>query len=261
MIDSTEDEYGFDIDWWRCVADYSKRSLTFSGDQYAAIAGIVQLHQDLSNDHPVLGLWKRHLVHHLAWRALREPRRHIIPTREPADRRPSWTWMSYEHGSVEIRAPISLYDMMNDSAKTSKLRIVYRAQILQANVSWGGEPLTSDPSSSTIRIHGAFHGMSRPEPVRRWADSSPLQLDPGVLGLSEASGQYDTLALVAYVRNPGLTNQPPVVTTSYLVIESIKSRGKDEYMRIGNMMLSEDFEVPDGQSYTPKGVLRDITLV
>ena len=260
MSVSSEDEYGLDLDWWRCVADYSKRSLTFSGDQYAAIAGIVQLHQDLSNDQPVVGLWERHLVHHLTWRAFRDSRRHIIPTPEPVNRRPSWTWMSYKHGSVGIQAPISLYDTINDSTKTSKVRILYRAQILQANVTWSGEPLTSDPSGSTIRIHGAFQRIPRPEPVRRWADSSPLHLDPGVLDLSEASGQYDTLALVAYVHSSGLTNQPPVVTTSYLVIEPIGSRGKDEYRRIGHMMLSEDFKLPDGQSYTPKGVLRDITL-
>jgi hypothetical protein len=260
-IVSHGDEYAFDIDWWRCVADYSSRSLTFSGDQYAAIAGIVQLHQDISKDLPIVGLWKRHLVHHLAWRAYREPHRHVVPIQETANRRPSWTWMSYEHGSVGIRAPISLFDMTNEASRTSSLRIVYQAQVLETNAYWSGQPLTSDPSGSTIRIRGVFHRMPRPQSARRWLDHSPLHLDPGVLAPPEGSGEYDTLALIAYVRNAALTTQPPVITTSYLVIRATDPRCRDEYMRVGSMMLTEVFEVPGGQLHVPRGVQRDITLV
>ncbi|KAF7568992.1 HET domain protein [Pyrenophora tritici-repentis] len=246
--------------WWITVSDYSRRSLTKPIDRYAAMAGIVQLHQELYCDTSIVGLWENDLALHLSWDAYR-PRNMTEALREPATRRPSWTWMSFQHGSVAIWPPIEWDDLRRKGQRVGDLGIVYQAQILQTNIIWSGRPLTSDPSGSTIRIRGIFLRMPRPKPVRAGV-ISPLHLDPGI---PEEEGEYDTLALAAYVRSAALIHQSPFITTTYLVVKRTElyyqGGNQDEYMRIGRMELTESYNMNTHHVYQPRGVWKDIILV
>ena len=249
-----------DYRWWACVDDYSTRSLTFPTDCYAALAGIVKFHNERTGDVPVVGLWERHLIIHLAWTAHHNPRKHTTPVWNAASRRPSWTWMSFQHGSVRISDPISWPVLRNVGSREGDLGIIYQSKILHIDIRWSGQALTSDPKGSTIRIRGMVHRRPRPKPVRDGV-RSPLHLDPGVAEPGEANAEYDALALFAYVQSAALTNQPPFLTTVYLVIKPTNSEYEDEYMRIGRMQLTEPFNMSLRHMYLPEGIQRDITLV
>ncbi|CAA9967116.1 hypothetical protein PTMSG1_10475 [Pyrenophora teres f. maculata] len=257
---SHPDIYESSNHWWRCVEDYSTRSLTYPTDQYAALAGIVQFHHEKTGDSPVVGLWKQNLAIHLAWAVYHDSREHTAPLWDAANRRPSWTWMSYLHGSVRILEPISWSTLQTAGSREGDLGIVYQAHILDTDVKWSGRPLTSDPRGSTIRIRGMMHHRPRPKPVRA-GTRSPLHLDPGVAEPSDGSGEYDALALFAQVQSATLKNHPPYVTTTYLIIKPMSSENENEWMRIGRMQLTEPFDMGLRHEYLPEGTQRDITLV
>ncbi|EOA91479.1 uncharacterized protein SETTUDRAFT_86814 [Exserohilum turcica Et28A] len=257
---SESSAYEFDRHWWGCVADYSERTLSVASDQYAALAGIVKHYQEMTGDQPIVGLWERHLIVHLAWEVLRDPREQTVPLVEPNSRRPSWTWMSFCHGSVKVWATVQWKYLLKNESTPWDLGIVYQAQVLNANVKWSGQPLTSDPSGSTIRIRGIMRRMLRPKPVRS-AVRSPLRLDPGIPDDGGGSREYDTFALFAYVLSPVLINQPPFITTTYLILQATEPEDRGQYMRIGKMVLTEEFHMGGEPEYVPEGVQRDITLV
>jgi hypothetical protein len=252
--------YGLDRRWWSWVEDYTCRLLTYPEDQYAAVAGIVQLHEHISHDIPVVGLWKRHMPIHLAWDVHHDTHKHTIPLPVPGTRQPSWTWMSYPHGCADVQTPRFEWSRLIKGSAAGDLGIVYKAEVLDTDVRWSGEPLTSDPSGSTIRIRGVFRCMSPLPPVRN-AVRGPLHLDPGISDATKEKDGYDTIALVAYVHSAVLINLPPQRTTVYLVIEAAGSGNKDEYARIGRMNLTENLTVGEVDVHRPKGVMRDITLV
>jgi hypothetical protein len=102
--------------------------------------------------------------------------------------------------------------------------------------------------------------MRKPKPIRT-AMLSPLRLDPGVTDQSEGCGEYDALALFAYVRSAVLINQPPHVTTTYLIVRTTGPEEEGVYMRIGRMELTEELDMSGGLEYIPEGVQRDVTLV
>lgn len=255
------DDYEFDRHWWKCVEDYSKRTLGRPSDQYAALAGIVRFHQEMSGDRPIVGLWEHHLPIHLGWEVFRDDRDHkSTPLVEPASRRPSWTWMSFRHGSVTIWGMKTWQYFRKNESIPGDQGIVYQAQVLNTDIQWSGEPFTSDPSGCSISIRGIMRRMRRPKPLRHGI-RSPLRLDPGLDDQSGGSGEYDTLALFAYGLSAGLKNQLPVVTTVYLIVRATEGEEKSTYMRIGSMKLTEDFDMGRGLAYIPEGVQRDITLI
>ncbi|KAA8612762.1 HET domain containing protein pin-c1 [Pyrenophora tritici-repentis] len=257
---SLPDIYESGYHWWKCVEDYSTRSLTYPADRYAALAGIVQFHQERTGDSPVVGLWKQNLAIHLGWAVYHDPREHITPLWDAANRRPSWTWMSFLHGSVRTSEPISWSMLQTAGSREGDLGIVYQAHILHTDVKWSSRPLTSDPRGSTIRIRGMMHRRPRPKPLRTGI-RSPLHLDPGVAEPGDESGVYNALALFAQVQSATLRNHPPYVTTTYLIIKPTSSENKNEYMRIGRMQLTEPFNMDLRHKYLPEGIQRDITLV
>ncbi|RMZ67328.1 nima-interacting [Pyrenophora seminiperda CCB06] len=252
--------YESDYKWWQCVSDYSTRSLTFPTDCYAALAGIVQFHKEKTGDVPVVGLWERHLAINLGWVVHRERREHTTPLGNATSRRPSWTWMSFQHGSVYIWDPIPYVDIKKMGSREGNLGIIYQAHVLHVDVRWSGQPLTSDPAGSTIRIRGMMHSRPRPKPVRT-AVCSPLRLDPGIAKPSDANQEYDALALCAWVQNAFGMEQPHCITTVYLIIKATDSENKDEYMRIGRMELTVPFNMSLRHEYQPEGIQRDITLI
>ena len=63
------------------------------------------------------------------------------------------------------------------------------------------------------------------------------------------------------MQSAALTNQPPFLTTVYLIIKATKSEDEGEYMRIGKMQLTEPFNMNLRDDYLPEGTQKDITLV
>jgi hypothetical protein len=256
------DVYEFERRWWDCATDYSKRSLGRTSDQYAALAGIVQSYQELSGDRPIVGLWERHLTFHLSWEVLRDDGEQETLLLEPAGRRPSWTWMSFSHGTVKLWPTIQWRYLSKNRSTPESMGIVYQAKILGTDIKWSSQPLTSDPSGSTICIRGIMRRMRKPKPVRT-ARFSPLRLDPGIIDENGGNGEYETFALFSYGLRAALTNQPPVVTTVYLILQAVGAEDANTYIRIGTMQLTKDFDMGGGLEYMylPEGVQRDITLV
>ncbi|EFQ93916.1 hypothetical protein PTT_08558 [Pyrenophora teres f. teres 0-1] len=254
------DIYKSGYSWWKCVVDYSSRLLSKPEDQYAALAGIVQFRHETTGDLPVVGLWERYLAIHLAWGIYHNPCEHTVPVWNAAYRRPSWTWMSFQHSSAKLLHPISWPVLQVVGSREGDLGMIYQAHVLHTNVRWSGRPLISDPKSSTIRIRGVMHRRPRPKPVRHGI-LSPLHLDPGVPEQTDANAEYSAFALFTYVQSAALTNQPPFATTVYLIIQATNSEDDDEYMRIGRMQLTEPFEMNCRHGYLPEGVQRVITLV
>ncbi|KAF7446718.1 HET domain-containing protein pin-c1 [Pyrenophora tritici-repentis] len=254
------DIYNSGYPWWKCLVDYSSRSLSRPEDQYAALAGIVQFRHKITGDLPVVGLWEQYLAIHLAWGVYHNPREHSVPLWNAACRRPSWTWMTFQHGSVKLLHPISWPVLQSVGSREGDLGIIYQAHVLHTNVRWSGRPLISDPTRSTIRVRGMIHCRPRPKPVRHGV-LSPLHLDPGVPEQTDANAEYSALALFTYVQSAALTNQPPFATTVYLIIQATNLEDDDEYMRIGRMQLTEPFEMNRRHGYLPEGVERVITLV
>ncbi|KAI0605974.1 HET domain-containing protein pin-c1 [Pyrenophora tritici-repentis] len=81
------------------------------------------------------------------------------------------------------------------------------------------------------------------------------------LNEGDGRGEYDALALFAYVQSATLKNQPPYITMTYLIVKATDSGNKDEYMRIGRMQLTEPFNMNLRHEYLPEGIQRDIILV
>ncbi|KAI1586410.1 hypothetical protein PtrEW7m1_001701 [Pyrenophora tritici-repentis] len=108
--------------------------------------------------------------------------------------------------------------------------------------------------------HRDSRSSPRPKPIRDGV-RSPLHLDPGVAEAGDGRGEYDALALFAYVQSATLKNQPPYITMTYLIVKATDSGNKDEYMRIGRMQLTEPFNMNLRHEYLPEGIQRDIILV
>jgi hypothetical protein len=112
--------------WYRLVADFTSRSLTYDEDRLPAIAGIAKRFGVTANDTYHAGLWRRDMALGLLWHPM---------TRSPANttksaRAPSWSWASvnvgvnYLHilsaGSDASRIPLSLLvDVLDVSDPTT----------------------------------------------------------------------------------------------------------------------------------------------
>jgi hypothetical protein len=91
--------YGYQL-WSDIVEKYSRSTLTFQSDKLVAVAGLAAEIQRMVRDEYCAGLWKKHLLSHLLWRA------------NPMERRqgdelvsgpncleyvaPSWSWASVQ---------------------------------------------------------------------------------------------------------------------------------------------------------------------
>lgn len=91
--------YGYQL-WSDVVEKYSRSTLTFQSDKLVAVAGLAAEIQRMVRDEYCAGLWKKHLLSHLLWRA------------NPMERRqgdelvsgpncleyvaPSWSWASVQ---------------------------------------------------------------------------------------------------------------------------------------------------------------------
>jgi len=247
--------------WWSWMHDYNKRQLTNPGDNYAALAGVTALYRELTGDEPVLAMWRSDLVLHLAWEAeLLDKAKVELLRNIKLERRPSWTWMSYPHGTVE--ADIYGVDFDDtDRAVTPQLLTsirCYKAEITGLDIQWSGPPLVSSPSHAVVKLRGLKHRLSVRTNKAKGV-SGRLRLDPGISELKD-NDMYDVFALYANKNEPTLINLPWRLHTCYLVLEAV-DRDSKVYRRIGRFMLHDPIEsgkVAEDHLY---GTYEEIVLV
>ncbi|KAL7785858.1 heterokaryon incompatibility domain-containing protein [Trichoderma ceciliae] len=84
--------------WHMLVEDYTKLLLTFESDIFPAISGIAKSFQRFSGSEYVAGMWKKSLLHDLAWHKEAMPdsvsREIDWHERPKAWRAPTWSWAS-----------------------------------------------------------------------------------------------------------------------------------------------------------------------
>lgn len=254
---NAERGHKWEQDWWTAVQDYTRRRLGRPSDRYAAFAGAVRMFQDISNDEPVVGLWRRNLHLHLCWDVSLDTSSFTANDESMARatkikvRRPSWTWMSYPQNGFMIHGPSLNWNRFASCAdEAANIRITYQAEIVHVNVHWSGEPLISMPDGA-ISIWGICNSHSI-------AHYSPEQMllchhfDVGVPIDMRLSGNYEKLALVSYLFNISQ------IRTIYLLVQPVS--GGAGYIRIGCF----DEEKPrylHSRYDQPRGIWKEITLV
>ena len=257
---SASHSYELDQRWWFWVDKFMERTLKFTKDQYGACAGVVRLYQEISENEPVVGLWRRDLALHVAWYAFRDEYDHKEPLPEYGSRRPSWTWMTYPHGSVQIRGPRLEWEALEHGPAPQDLGVVYMATALGTDFTWSGEPLTSEPSG-TITIRGICTTLPRPESHRHGFRERQIYLDPDLPPSIQAQDTFYTIALVSYVRSGYLITSPPSHVTFYLVIEPAGPDENNSYVRIGSMRIWRALPAITKSEFEPQGTYKDIVLV
>lgn len=244
--------------WWDLVRDFTHRALTKLDDNYAAIAGVIELYREITGDSPVLGLWRNDLILHLAWEAQYQRNSgHIFSPSggfEAAKRRPSWTWMSYPHGSVDPWPHlevtyVSKFSTPGNSANEIRRFpplprfppvLCYTAEVIDVKIVWEGRPLVSTPASGVLWLRGLNHTMPVP-PEANFTSAQDFVLDPG---MKYGTGTtYYFFALFANNFPNGYAGDgPQVLHTVSLIMEALEP-GLNLYRRVG-LFFSSDFIVP-----------------
>lgn len=241
--------------WWNWIRDYSDRDIGRPSDRYAAFAGVVRLLQDITDDEPVVGLWKKNLPLHLAWNAFPEHGERKALFSVPETRFPTWTWMTFPHNSVILHSPNVEWDDLERKVGVLDKGIVYQAETVSVDIQWTGEPLTSTPSG-TITMRGIYSRQLRPGPKRQ-GYRGLLLLDPGLPDSTKEKNHFDTLALVAYLFRSSLRDDPPFITTLYLLVE-MQADGR--YTRIGTLDICRSVSSLDDSEVMPTGEWKDFIL-
>jgi hypothetical protein len=179
--------------------------------------------------------------------------------------RPSWTWMSYPHGSADIFPPCFKWWVLKaDSKDFSNYRLGYVAEILETNVQWSSQALTSTPTG-TINISGICSSVApvslKPYALSVSGHGGGMLLDPDVLIIMRTGARYEVLALAAYTRIDLQQNYKPCAVTIYLIIVATGHGDGSQYRRIGRMQLYKEVISGIASECWPKGERRAITLV
>ncbi|KAF2868686.1 heterokaryon incompatibility protein-domain-containing protein [Massariosphaeria phaeospora] len=249
--------------WWDWVGDYVERKLTIPSDNYAALAGVIAFYQNKSSDEPLVGLWKRDLHIHLAWYAW-ETRGLWRPE---LTRRPSWSWMTYPHTHVTIQSTMGweMCDLLDEPPTSPKhRRITHAVELLDHDIRWTGQPLTSAPSHGTLTLHGLLHQL--PRPVLDYNGRSPerLNLDPDMQQTLQDRQVFTVMTLFAYTKRTifdnNTNNTNDIIVAVYLIVEPT-GRGEEEYRRAGTRTTISELFPRQETSYELPGTYQTITLV
>jgi hypothetical protein len=105
LVNDLTEEVQKDI-WSKVVYDYSSRHVQFENDRFHAIAGIVNELRRVWQDTYLAGLWRKSLVHDLAWYRRKEELQSEPMARFSCDA-PTWSWLSVNcpadiYGSIEL---------------------------------------------------------------------------------------------------------------------------------------------------------------
>lgn len=178
------------IQWMRTVENYMARKLTFESDRLAALRGLTDYFQQALQDEPVLGLWRKHFIHGLMWKARHLPWR-MCKLRE-TPKWPSWSWLSID-GNIDYQTPFPLFEDQHKDCY-----VFPTAELLSVSVQWSGEPMTTPITSSELTLQGrsielrvgaddtfhALHGDSKLR-VNHWVPDEENPLFPPNIWLLE----------------------------------------------------------------------------
>ncbi|RBR25572.1 uncharacterized protein FIESC28_01535 [Fusarium coffeatum] len=139
--------------WLRWMTDYSKRELTVAGDRLAALVGMVQYFRDRTRFKHLLGCWRETLIDELLWIRCGE----IIDPSEALPQIPSWSWLT--------RIGVVHNSFWSRSMDDEPCDVRDHTSIVEVNITWTGEPMVSEISSSTMILEGPTREIRlRPDP-------------------------------------------------------------------------------------------------
>ena len=181
---------------WRIWSqDYSRRILSHQSDKMAALAGLTRYIQHLTNDEPLIGLWKQNLTVDLLWE------RDFGPAPQTRDNAfPSWTWMCLPckpmHNHSHLRITGSSFEFVEQrirwsgEALTSNLELadlVLRAKVLPCVLRKNPEAIVSTQTIGTIESGQTFIGNSKFDLI----DQCPENLDAHCILIAQCRVQYE----------------------------------------------------------------------
>jgi hypothetical protein len=234
-----------------------QRNLSHLSDHYAALAGVTNLYRHLTGDEPVFGLWKKDLHIHLAWFAWKKDNVNWEALERP--RNPSWTWLTYPHGSVRPMLH-EKFDSFDGVEGSDALPMWYEAQVLDIDIQWTGEPLVSEPEHGILTLHGLFDRRVMPEDRSIRYDGGDKVLDPETVAGGDLGREFDVFALFAYEEQAIMIVNPPRLMVISLVLEATGVR-EAEFRRVGRMERWIDLPPGTTAQGSLPGTFRTITLV
>lgn len=135
--------------WWTWMENYSMRRLTFAADKLPAVFGLIHYYQRITNDIPLLGLWKSSLDEDLAWK--REGTRSDHLPEPLADYNlPSWSPFSCDQ---IIRFPFDSLRAKRDDPLDCCI------DIIDIGLSWQETPYLSKIRSSYLVVEGSLQEL------------------------------------------------------------------------------------------------------
>lgn len=216
--------------WWGWASDYARRDFTVESDRLAALAGITELHEEQQvvsssiQTSPILGLWMHSLVKDLMWR-VDEISRGSAPKPSGIPNIPSWTWLAFQHCKLT---------RLSNRGKS-------QAQVIEANVKWEKEPMTSRIISTKLVLEGRIATI---EVIER----GDCKLDRGS-GPSYYRKSVSAPCLLLWSdSNRGFYDE-----VTFLILEEVAAEGNEtsntKYQRIGirrmhirALHLNQDFK-------------------
>ncbi|KAI1621218.1 heterokaryon incompatibility protein-domain-containing protein [Exophiala viscosa] len=135
--------------WQRVVGAYSQKNFSYRSDRLAALAGLTQWWSLECKQASFLGIWKETLARDLAWALTPEdgPGKDTIPPSKSAiPGVPSWSWFSWDCG-VSFWSP--------KAGESTGLDL----QLLDCDVRWRGEAMTSDILMTRLRVRGLLKSL------------------------------------------------------------------------------------------------------
>jgi hypothetical protein len=239
-------------DEWHVLANsYSKARFTNTGDRLAALAGVIQWFQQRRDRLSMLGLWNESICTDLAWYMYREPGRVRQVQKSPIPNLPSWTWLSWD---CTVRWATWMH-RKDDFECVSLLRI------LDCNIEWTGEPLTSAPRTSRFQVAGFLttidFGKGIPKSgfagIRGWKTNAHY-LD----GLEHTVGLQGPADVLTLKLDNGID---AMYILTFLIVKSINTGviGDQVYKRIGigYMRRNDGMQANAIQSY----ILSNLTIL
>jgi hypothetical protein len=222
----SQDEQGGWRLWWEWVQVYSTLRLSNTKDKTAALAGLTTLYEKSrdASDKPLAGLWRSDLHFGLLWYSAGPKRSSHI------ENAPSWSWF-------KMNSPIMSHFTVNGMWGKNLRRT---ANILEADVYWTGQPLTSPLSGGVISMTSRIRpinlqlmesnernisqlvqaGTFWTSPIERqqkplWRARGPIfTMDPVAESLGNGPNEY-TLCSVGYFTFD--QEMPPVIANALCV--------------------------------------------
>ncbi|RSL56746.1 hypothetical protein CEP54_008649 [Fusarium duplospermum] len=139
--------------WCHWMEDYSQRNFTVTKDRINALAGIVQYYGQRTGHKHVLACWEETMMTELLWTRTGK----LIDPSLALSGIPSWSWLS-RTGEV-------YFDFWHRVTGTKYLDKVDHTNLVEASVTWTGEPMVSDLGATSLIVEG---------PIRQFR----LRVDP-----------------------------------------------------------------------------------